>query len=117
MDLLKRVLRLVEETRLLFKAQSIAQGVVINASSGNFFGNFCLRSSLFDFQKEILGKIEHQIDFGFTKISFAALNKKYITKSTKFIKFFYNLHEILCNMLKFSVLFMLKIVLKHFQNC
>ncbi|CAG9540617.1 unnamed protein product [Cercopithifilaria johnstoni] len=39
MDLLKRVLRLVEETRLLFKAQSIAQGVVINASTGNFFGD------------------------------------------------------------------------------
>ncbi|VDK67032.1 unnamed protein product [Litomosoides sigmodontis] len=39
MDLLKRVLRLVEETRLLFKAQSIAQGVVINASSGSFFGD------------------------------------------------------------------------------
>lgn len=44
MDLLKRVLRLVEETRLLFKAQSIAQGVSINASTGNFFGNFCLHS-------------------------------------------------------------------------
>ncbi|KAL3994849.1 Ulp1 protease family C-terminal catalytic domain protein [Acanthocheilonema viteae] len=39
MDLLKRVLRLVEETRLLFKAQSIAQGVVINTSTGNFFGD------------------------------------------------------------------------------
>uniref|UniRef100_A0A915PSV9 Ubiquitin-like protease family profile domain-containing protein n=1 Tax=Setaria digitata TaxID=48799 RepID=A0A915PSV9_9BILA len=39
MELLKRVLRLVEETRLLFKAQSIAQGVLINASAGTFFGD------------------------------------------------------------------------------
>ncbi|KAM3718911.1 Proteasome subunit [Dirofilaria immitis] len=39
MDLLKRVLCLVEETRLLFKAQSIAQGVVINAAAGSFFGD------------------------------------------------------------------------------
>uniref|UniRef100_A0A8R1TIT7 ULP_PROTEASE domain-containing protein n=1 Tax=Onchocerca volvulus TaxID=6282 RepID=A0A8R1TIT7_ONCVO len=39
MDLLKRVLRLVGEARLLFKTQNLAQGIVINASTGNFFGN------------------------------------------------------------------------------
>lgn len=42
MDLLKRVLRLVEETRLLFKAQNIRQGVAINPLTGNFFGKFYL---------------------------------------------------------------------------
>ncbi|EFO27069.1 Ulp1 protease [Loa loa] len=39
MDLLKQVLRLVEETKLLFKAQNIGQRVVINAPTGNFFGD------------------------------------------------------------------------------
>ncbi|VDO48817.1 unnamed protein product [Onchocerca flexuosa] len=39
MDLLKRVLHLVGEARLLFKAQNLAQGIVINTSAGNFFGN------------------------------------------------------------------------------
>lgn len=58
MDLLKRVLRLVEETRLLFKAQSIAQGVVINASAGNFFGNFYL-SLLFDLKKKFLTELDN----------------------------------------------------------
>ncbi|VDM08128.1 unnamed protein product [Wuchereria bancrofti] len=38
-DLLKRVLRLVEEAKLLFKAQTIGQRVLLNASSGNFFGD------------------------------------------------------------------------------
>uniref|UniRef100_A0A0R3S207 ULP_PROTEASE domain-containing protein n=1 Tax=Elaeophora elaphi TaxID=1147741 RepID=A0A0R3S207_9BILA len=38
MDLLKRVLRLVEEAKLLFKAQSVAQGQIVNVSAGNFFG-------------------------------------------------------------------------------
>lgn len=39
MDLLKWVLRLVGEAKLLFKAQSIGQSVLMNASSGNFFGD------------------------------------------------------------------------------